>query len=204
MILLLSFFLLFIIVALITLNIKVSIVKFKIINTNSKLSFKIDIVLKIGIYIGKKIKLFEIYLNKERLLRNKYILKFKKENKLEKDINIIKDKDMKSAIKKIKIYLENFELKLDLGTEDAKLTAMLIGILSTIIGILITIIYYKENIKIINNFMYNINPIFSNKNSLKLEIKGRVFIKLLHIIYILYVSVKINKKFRNGNYRICT
>ena len=204
MILLLSFFLLFIIVALITLNIKVSIVKFKIINTNSKLSFKIDIVLKIGIYIGKKIKLFEIYLNKEKLLRNKYILKFKRENKLEKDINIIKDKDMKSAIRKIKIYLENFELKLDLGTEDAKLTAMLIGILSTIIGILIPIIYYNENIKIMNNFMYNINPIFSNKNSLKLEIKGRVFIKLLHIIYILYVSVKINKKFRNGNYRICT
>lgn len=204
MILLLSFFLLFFIVVLINLNIKVSIVKFKIINTNSKLSFKIDIVLKIGIYIGKKIKLFEIYLNKERLLRNKYILKFKKENKLEKDINIIKDKDMKSAIKKIKIYLENFELKLDLGTEDAKLTAMLIGILSTIIGILIPIIYYNENIKIMNNFMYNINPIFSNKNSLKLEIKGRVFIKLLHIIYILYVSVKINKKFRNGNYRICT
>lgn len=204
MILLLSFFLLFFIVVLINLNIKVSIVKFKIMNMNSKLSFKIDIVLKIGIYIGKKIKLFEIYLNKEKLLRNKYILKFKRENKLEKDINIIKDKDMKSAIRKIKIYLENFELKLDLGTEDAKLTAMLIGILSTIIGILIPIIYYNENIKIMNNFMYNLNPVFSNKNSLKLEIKGRVFIKLLHIIYILYVSLKINKKFRNDNYRICT
>lgn len=201
MILFLSFFLLFIIFIL-TLNIKVSIAKFKIMNINSKLNFTVDIVLKIGIYIGRKIKLFEVYLDKEKLFKNKYVLKFKKENNLKKDINIIKDEDIKNAIRKIKIRLENLELKLNIGTEDAKLTAILIGILSTIFGILIPIIYYNKNIKLINNFMYKLSPIFSNKNSLKLEIKGGLYIRLLHIIYILYVSLKINKKY--DDYRICT
>lgn len=201
MILFLSFFLLFIIFIL-TLNIKVSIAKFKIMNINSKLNFTVDIVLKIGIYIGRKIKLFEVYLDKEKLFKNKYVLKFKKENNLKKDINIIKDEDIKNAIRKIKIRLENLELKLNIGTEDAKLTAILVGILSTIFGILIPIIYYNKNIKLINNFMYKLSPIFSNKNSLKLEIKGGLYIRLLHIIYILYVSLKINKKY--DDYRICT
>lgn len=201
MILFLSFFLLFIIFIL-TLNIKVSIAKFKIMNINSKLDFTVDIVLKIGIYIGRKIKLFEVYLDKEKLFKNKYVLKFKKENNLKKDINIIKDEDIKNAIRKIKIRLENLELKLNIGTEDAKLTAILVGILSTIFGILIPIIYYNKNIKLINNFMYKLSPIFSNKNSLKLEIKGGLYIRLLHIIYILYVSLKINKKY--DDYRICT
>ena len=201
MILFLSFFLLFIIFIL-TLNIKVSIAKFKIMNINSKLNFTVDIVLKIGIYIGRKIKLFEVYLDKEKLFKNKYVLKFKKENNLKKYINIIKYEDIKNSIRKIKIRLENLELKLNIGTEDAKLTAILVGILSTIFGILIPIIYYNKNIKLINNFMYKLSPIFSNKNSLKLEIKGGLYIRLLHIIYILYVSLKINKKY--DDYRICT
>ena len=72
----LSFFLLIIIIFML-LNIKLSVVKFKISNINSISHIQIDLILKLGLYIGKKIKVFEIYFNKEKLLKNKYILKFK-------------------------------------------------------------------------------------------------------------------------------
>lgn len=198
MILFLSFFLLIII--LILLNIKISIVKLKISNINSISHFQIDIIAKLGLYIGKKIKIFEIYFNKERLLKNKYILKFKKKNDFKKDISIIKDEKMKNAIKKIRINLENVKLKLNLGTEDAKLTAMLFGIISAIFGILIPFIYYYKNIKLLNNLEYQVTPNFSNKNILKLEFSSELSIRVIHIIYILYVSLKINKKFKYQNY----
>lgn len=198
MILFLSFFLLIII--LILLNIKISIVKLKISNINSISHFQIDIIAKLGLYIGKKIKIFEIYFNKERLLKNKYILKFKKKNDFKKDISIIKDEKMKNAMKKIRINLENVKLKLNLGTEDAKLTAMLLGIISAIFGILIPFIYYYKNIKLLNNLEYQVTPNFSNKNILKLEFTSELSIRVIHIIYILYVSLKINKKFKDQNY----
>ena len=198
MILFLSFFLLIII--LILLNIKISIVKLKISNINSISHFQIDIIAKLGLYIGKKIKIFEIYFNKERLLKNKYILKFKKKNDFKKDISIIKDEKMKNAMKKIRINLENVKLKLNLGTEDAKLTAMLLGIISAIFGILIPFIYYYKNIKLLNNLEYQVTPNFSNQNILKLEFTSELSIRVIHIIYILYVSLKINKKFKDQNY----
>ena len=202
----LSFFLLIIIIFML-LNIKLSVVKFKISNINSISHIQIDLILKLGLYIGKKIKVFEIYFNKEKLLKNKYILKFKKKNDIKKDIGIMKDEKMKNAIKKIKNNLENIKLKLNLGTEDAKLTAILLGIISTMFGVLVPFIYYSKNIKLLDNLEYHLIPNFSNKNILKLEFTGELSIKLLHIIYILYASLKINKKIKNQNcdkYRICT
>ena len=186
MILFLSFFILSIIIFLL-LNIKLSIVKFKISNINSVGHFQIDLIIKLGLYIGKKIKIFEVCMNKEKLLKNKYILN---------------NDDIKNAIKKVKLNIERFNLKLNIGTEDAKLTAILFGVISTIWGVLVPLIYYSKNIKSLDEFEYELTPNFSNKNIFKLEFTGQLSIRLLHIIYILYISFKANKK--SERYRICT
>ena len=201
MILFLSFFILSIIIFLL-LNIKLSIVKFKISNINSVGHFQIDLIIKLGLYIGKKIKIFEVCMNKEKLLKNKYILNIKKKNDIKKDIEIIKNDNIKNAIKKIKLNIEKFNLKLNIGTEDAKLTAILFGVISTIWGVLVPLIYYSKNIKSLDEFEYELTPNFSNKNIFKLEFTGQLSIRLLHIIYILYISFKANKK--SERYRICT
>ena len=201
MILFLSFFILSIIIFLL-LNIKLSIVKFKISNINSVGHFQIDLIIKLGLYIGKKIKIFEVCMNKEKLLKNKYILNIKKKNEIKKDIEIINNDDIKNAIKKVKLNIERFNLKLNIGTEDAKLTAILFGVISTIWGVLVPLIYYSKNIKSLDEFEYELTPNFSNKNILKLEFTGQLSIRLLHIINILYISFKANKK--SERYRICT
>ena len=201
MILFLSFFILSIIIFLL-LNIKLSIVKFKISNINSVGHFQIDLIIKLGLYIGKKIKIFEVCMNKEKLLKNKYILNIKKKNEIKKDIEIINNDDIKNAIKKVKLNIERLNLKLNIGTEDAKLTAILFGVISTIWGVLVPLIYYSKNIKSLDEFEYELTPNFSNKNILKLEFTGQLSIRLLHIIYILYISFKANKK--SERYRICT
>ena len=201
MILFLSFFILSIIIFLL-LNIKLSIVKFKISNINSVGHFQIDLIIKLGLYIGKKIKIFEVCMNKEKLLKNKYILNIKKKNEKKKDIEIINNDDIKNAIKKVKLNIERFNLKLNIGTEDAKLTAILFGVISTIWGVLVPLIYYSKNIKSLDEFEYELTPNFSNKNIFKLEFTGQLSIRLLHIIYILYISFKANKK--SERYRICT
>ncbi len=201
MILFLSFFILSIIIFLL-LNIKLSIVKFKISNINSVGHFQIDLIIKLGLYIGKKIKIFEVCMNKEKLLKNKYILNIKKKNEIKKDIEIINNDDIKNAIKKVKLNIERFNLKLNIGTEDAKLTAILFGVISTIWGVLVPLIYYSKNIKSLDEFEYELTPNFSNKNIFKLEFTGQLSIRLLHIIYILYISFKANKK--SERYRICT
>ena len=201
MILFLSFLILSIIIILL-LNIKLSIVKFKISNINSIGHFQIDLIIKLGLYIGKKIKIFEVCMNKEKLLKNKYILNIKKKNDIKKDIEIIKNDNIKNAIKKVKLNIERFNLKLNIGTEDAKLTAILFGVISTIWGVLVPLIYYSKNIKSLDEFEYELTPNFSNKNILKLEFTGQLSIRLLHIIYILYISFKANKK--SERYRICT
>ena len=201
MILFLSFLILSIIIILL-LNIKLSIVKFKISNINSIGHFQIDLIIKLGLYIGKKIKIFEVCMNKEKLLKNKYILNIKKKNEIKKDIEIINNDDIKNAIKKVKLNIERFNLKLNIGTEDAKLTAILFGVISTIWGVLVPLIYYSKNIKSLDEFEYELTPNFSNKNIFKLEFTGQLSIRLLHIIYILYISFKANKK--SERYRICT
>ena len=201
MILFLSFFILSIIIFLL-LNIKLSIVKFKISNINSVGHFKIVLIIKLGLYKDKKIKIFEVCMNKEKLLKNKYILNIKKKNEIKKDIEIINNDDIKNAIKKVKLNIERFNLKLNIGTEDAKLTAILFGVISTIWGVLVPLIYYSKNIKSLDEFEYELTPNFSNKNIFKLEFTGQLSIRLLHIIYILYISFKANKK--SERYRICT
>lgn len=157
-------------------------IKNLIINTENPKGKKINEESKIYVYllIFGKIKLFK-----------KDVKKMKQPNlKLEKgkrdvDIKILKNVELKinykELLQNIDIDIKEIDLKAQIGTQDAALTAILVGIASTILGI------------IIKKPKYQVYPIYSNKNVLKIKIECIISIYLMQYIYKL-----IRGKFRTG------
>ena len=122
--------------------------------------------------ISKKIKKIDI---------NKVIESLKEDNKLNKDLIKKFIKDMFEIIK--------MDFKIELGTENAAITAILIGILSTLISIAL-----RNKITNTNLQRYKIIPKYSNYNLINIDISGIFGIKVIHIINIIYVAIKEKKE----------
>lgn len=112
--------------------------------------------------------------------------------KKDMDIKIFKDKnlkiDYKELIRNIQIDVKQIDLKIQIGIEDAALTAMSVGVLASILGV------------ILKKPRYQIIPIYSNKNLLKVKLNGIFTIYLMHYIYIIFKKkrrVKQNERTSN-------
>ena len=125
---------------------------------------------KIYIYIIAfgKIKLFK----KNIKDMNNGNIKFKNKDI---DIKFFKDRDLnidyKDLLKKINIYFEEINLNIQLSTENAALTSILIGIIATGIGL------------IIRQPKYEIIPIYANKNFIKIQLDCIFSVHLMQYIY---------------------
>ena len=143
-------------------------VKNLIIDTEKTKDERINRQSKIYIYllIFQKIKLFKKNV-KELKLNN---VKF--QNK-DIDVKFLKNKDFKINYKKLiqNIEIKKIDLYIEIGTEDAALTAILVGIISGIFGV------------ILRKPKYQAIPIYSNKNLLKIKLDGIFTINLRHYIY---------------------
>ena len=163
-----------------------------IIDSQSKkyINDRYEIIIKLKIF--GNIPILKFTLNKSRLRKIKQSRKMnEKVKQLEKDIIQNKNKLDVQIIKGLKefsknIYMEKLDLEIELGTENAFLTSMLVAIFSSILSITFSRIHVKEK-----NIIYEIEPIYMNKNSIKIEISGIFQIKLIHIINTIYV---LNKK----------
>ena len=141
-----------------------------IINTELPKGQKINKESKIYVYllILGKIKLFK-----------KDIKKMKQPNlKLENnniDIKILKNKelriDYKELLKNIDVDIKKINLNVQIGTQDAALTAIIVGILSGMLGI------------ILKKPQYEVRPIYINKNFFKIKIECIISIYLMQYIY---------------------
>ena len=131
---------------------------------------KINEESKIYVYllIFNKLKLFKTN------VKNVNLKNFKIQNK-DIDIKILKNKDFKiyykELLQNIKIEVKQIDLYAQIGTEDAALTAILVGIVSGIIGVAL------------RKPKYEIIPIYANKNLLKIKLDGIFTIYLMHYIY---------------------
>ena len=140
------------------------------IDTQQPKGQKINKESRIYIYllIFNKIKLYK------KDIRNidKKNIKFQKNDI---DIKFFKDRDIKldykQLLEKIDIYFEKIDLNIQLSTEDAALTAILTGIISASLGI------------ILKKPKYEVIPIFSNKNFLKLKLDCIFSVHLIQYIY---------------------
>ncbi len=141
-----------------------------IIDTEQPQGKKINEESKINVYIliFGKIKIFK------NNVKNMKRPDFKIKNK-NIDIKILQDKDLKinykSLLKNIDLDIEKIDLNAQIGTEDAVLTAILVGIISSILGILI------------KKPKYQVIPIYTNKNFIKIRLDGIFSIYLMQYIY---------------------
>jgi len=115
------------------------------------------------------------------------------------DIKIFKNKDIKinylELIQNINIDIKNIDLNVNIGTEDAGITAILVGVLAGILGI------------IIKKPKYQILPIYANRNLLKINLNGIFTIYLMHYIY-KFIKNNIKERFmdkalnKNLNFKV--
>ena len=138
-----------------------------------------EIIIKLIIF--KIIPIFKINITKTKLEKLK--LKEKIKNF---DLKVIHDnqqfdKELISTIKELDINIKRINLYIDLGTENASLTAIIIPIISTIIEIII-----NRKIEKFENQIFVIKPIYINQNLINIYISGIFEIKMSQIINSIY------------------
>ena len=119
--------------------------------------------------------------NKIKKLEKKLILK-----DVKFDVNVF------DVLKNLKIIFEELNLKVEIGTENSALTSIIFGIVSGIIPFVL-----RNQIKNIEKQKIDIKPIYLNQNLLNIELNCIFNIKMIHIIYVMYI---LNKKRRDEKY----
>ena len=185
------FILLIITLSIVSSRIEIKLMPFII---NSKKAKCVDeqskVIIKLKLF--GKIPIIKFVITKRKL--KKLRKSFKMNEKIEEiEKNIIQNKDkidvrLLAVIKEIgrSITIERLELGMELGTQNAFLTSMIVAILSSIVAIGVSKMKVKEE-----DVWYEIEPIYTNQNFVKIAISGIFQIKMVHIINIIYV---LNKK----------
>ena len=157
--------------------------------STSKRHINKDYEVIIKLFILKVIPIFKINITKTKL--EKLQLKDKIKNIDFKLIQDNKEFDKKAlkAVKELDVAIKNIDLYIDLGTENASLTSIIVPALSTIIAIIL-----HRKIKKFENQVFVINPIYINQNLVNIYISGIFEIKMSHIINMIYVLNKEKKK----------
>ena len=129
-----------------------------------------------GIYLSiitfNKVRLFKIDLKKVKSKKINLGTVLERAKKLEEKGD--KSKWFIALIKSLenfKIEVKEFDLKAEIGTEDAAVTAIFVGIISTILGI------------ILKRQKFEILPIYQDKNVLNVKLNCIFKINLIHYIY---------------------
>lgn len=179
-------------------KIRIEIINFRFTSMNKKhLNENYKIIIKLRIF--NKFTIFKIILTKNKL----------KNLNLKQDAKIIRtkiienknkiDKRVFKIIKNIKIIIKRLNLSIDIGTEDASLTALSVAIISSITGVI-----FRKSIIDSKKQSFRIVPVYINKNLINIAASGIFEIKMIHIINIIYVLNKkegVKKNERTSNRR---
>ena len=145
-----------------------------------------DYKLIIKLCILKKIPILRINLTKTRLEKREMKKQIEKINFEELIDNKPLDLKIIRAFKKLNIDIKNINLYIEMGTENAALTAIIVPVISTILSII-----FSRKIKKEQNQKFQIKPIYINQNLINIMFSGIFEIKMIHIINIIYI---LNKK----------
>lgn len=189
-------FIIFFVISILTLKIKFEIENF-VFKSDEKNHINDDYLFILKFYYLYNIPILKIKITKEKIQKifnNKKIKQGIQERKIKflenrKDV----DKDILKYLKKIKIKLEQMNLEISLGTENASLTAMLVPFVTTILMISLKnkLKRYDENQKLL------IKPLFINQNIVNIAFSGIFEIKMIHIINAICI---VNKKRKGDKY----
>ena len=146
-----------------------------------------------------KIPMFNIDITKTKMEKLKIKEKIKEfDKKLLQNKNKF-DKEALSIVKKANIEIESFNIYLELGTENASLTAFLVPAIATILNI-----WLGRKVKDYDNQKTEIKPLFLNQNMINIVFSGIFKFKIIHIINIIYMLIKkgrVKKYERTSNRR---
>lgn len=162
---------------------------------NKKLIDKFEYCFFINLYFLDKIKFFEVMINEERI--KKLNQKMNIETKIRDiDFNKVKNdlpsrKELKEAIKKLQINLDEFHLILQIGTSDVIITSAIVAGIASVLGFI-----FAKLIKNYNDekYRYEIMPVYKNKNMVKLSFDCIIKVKMIHIINIIYTLASKRKE----------
>ena len=161
-------------------------------NDSNKFDIVTDYILKIKICIFNFLPIFKFKLTKDRMKKLSGKMKF---SNYKNEISI---KNIKEILSILDIKVKKINLKIDIGLENIYILSMLIPFICTIISFILL----RQKIKIKNTY-YKVNPLYNFQNLLKIKCNGIFDIKLIHIIYIIYIIKKkgrVNKNDR-ASYR---
>lgn len=99
------------------------------------------------------------------------------------------NQEMIKAMKKLDIRINQLNLWIDLGTQSASLTSIIVPAISTAIAVML-----RKRIKKFENQKFIINPIYQNQNLVNLFVSGIFEVKMRHIIDVMYHFMKVEKK----------
>lgn len=102
-----------------------------------------------------------------------------------KNANILDKKNIR-ALKNLNIEIKKLNLYMDIGTENAMLTSIIISTISTLISIIV-----NKKVNDYSDPKYIVNPIYINKNIINIIFSGIFELKIRNIMYIIYI---LNKK----------
>ena len=188
------FIFLIIILMILTIRVKFEFTDFKF-TSLSKEHLNKNYRIKTTVYVFEKIPILVLKITNEKIQK---IMNSEKTKKVIKnqEIKIIEnrkniDKELIKNLKNIKLQVEEMNLQISLGTEDASITAFIIPIISTIIAIFLSKKVRKHN----NKQVFSITPIYINQNLINIQFSGILQIKMIHIINTICI---VNKKRRGG------
>ena len=182
-------------------DLRLNIRNLEVISTPQGLQPQYDI--SIEIYTFKKIRLVNFNIKngkKVNLLKSKFIKKrfdkFKNSKKLSKKqewkilLNVFK-------LLRRKFKIKTFKLKIKIDTDNIVVTSYLIGIISAIIPNIL-----RGNIEKMNSkkVMWEIVPVYKNKNYIYLKLSSIISIKIVHISNMLKIVGGIKNE-RSSNRR---
>lgn len=192
------FVLILIIVLLVFSRIRIEVINFKF-SSQTKRHINKDYKVIIKLCILKKIPILKVNITKTKLEKMKIKEKIKNidfkiiQNKNKFDKNAIK------VIKKSNININKINLNLEIGTENATLTSVIVPAISTILAILLS-----RKIENPKNQLFIIQPVYINQNLINIVFSGIFEMKMIHIINIIYILNRkkgVNKHERTSNRR---
>ena len=142
-----------------------------------------------SLYLGNKIKWIWFRLNdkKVRKIYSKMQLEKLDFKKFRKDFKV---KDLKE-LPKLQPKISYLNLDANLGFISPITTSFLIATIASIISIALP--YLAKSIKK-ERYIYNIKPLYYNKNLYKINLNCIIEIKMVHIINIIYMLLKKGRK----------
>lgn len=149
-----------------------------------------DYQIIVKLYILGRIPIFKISMTKLKLEKMQWKDKIKHIDFKALENNVNWNHNLWRAIKKLKVVIKNINLQMEIGTENAALTSMIVPTISTIIAIIL-----RKRVKDFENQIFTIRPVYQNQNLVNISVSGIFEIKMSHIINIIYI---LNKKEKKG------